>query len=56
MQRGLSWVQEHHGAVPITLCAQAHLERFYGELGFVRTSANFDEDGIPHLKMRRTSI
>lgn len=37
---------------PIEIEAQAHLERFYGSLGFVSTSAApFDVDGIPHLDM-----
>lgn len=41
------------GADPIRIGAQAHLERFYGELGFVRASEPYDEDGIPHIEMRR---
>jgi ElaA protein len=41
------------GAVPIRIGAQAHLERFYGELGFVRASDVYDEDGIPHIEMLR---
>jgi len=38
---------------PIRIGAQAHLERFYGELGFVRASDVYDEDGIPHIEMVR---
>lgn len=38
---------------PIRIGAQAHLERFYGSLGFVRASAPYDEDGIPHVEMLR---
>jgi len=49
MKRGI----EACGAVAIRIGAQAHLERFYGELGFVRASAPYDEDGIPHLEMLR---
>jgi ElaA protein len=41
------------GAVPIRIGAQAHLERFYGELGFRRASDEYDEDGIPHIEMLR---
>lgn len=33
------------------IAAQAHLEAFYGSLGFVRASEVFDEDGIPHVEM-----
>ncbi|MBS1117962.1 MAG: acetyltransferase [Deltaproteobacteria bacterium] len=32
--------------------AQAHLERFYGEFGFVRAGEPYD-DGIPHIEMLR---
>jgi ElaA protein len=41
------------GAVPVRLSAQAHLERFYGELGFRTASDVYLEDGIPHLEMLR---
>jgi ElaA protein len=41
------------GNVPIRIGAQAHLEKFYGELGFVRASDLYDEDGIPHIEMLR---
>jgi ElaA protein len=49
MQRGLSAV----GAVAVRIGAQAHLEKFYAELGFVRSSDVYDEDGIPHIEMLR---
>ncbi len=38
---------------PVALSAQAHLEGFYGSLGFARTSEVYDEDGIPHVDMLR---
>ena len=41
------------GEVAIRIGAQAHLERFYGEAGFIRASAPYDEDGIPHIEMLR---
>jgi ElaA protein len=50
VRRGLAAV----GAVPVRIGAQAHLEKFYGELGFVRASDEYDEDGIPHIEMTRT--
>ena len=31
--------------------AQAHLERFYNEFGFTKTSEPYDEDGILHIDM-----
>lgn len=51
MRRGLALA----GAAPVRLGAQAHLERFYGELGFRRVSDVYDEDGIPHIEMLRDS-
>lgn len=39
------------GAGPIRIGAQAHLARFYGELGFRVASAPYDEDGIAHVEM-----
>jgi ElaA protein len=53
MRETIAAIEASDGAVPITLAAQAHLERFYGSLGFVTISAPFDEDGIPHVDMRR---
>jgi ElaA protein len=49
MQRGLAAV----GDLAVRIGAQAHLERFYSELGFVRASEPYDEDGIPHVEMLR---
>jgi len=43
------------GGAPLRIGAQAHLERFYGELGFVRASDVYDEDGIPHVEMTRAA-
>ena len=37
----------------IEISAQAHLQKFYGSLGFVRTSDEYVEDGIPHVDMVR---
>lgn len=38
---------------PLRIAAQAYLERFYTELGFVRVSDVYDDDGIPHVDMTR---
>jgi ElaA protein len=56
--RGLSAALLAHG---IDLCAgrvieigaQAYLEGWYGRFGFVRSGADYMEDGIAHLPMRR---
>lgn len=37
----------------LQLSAQSHLQQFYGAFGFVTVSAEYDEDGIAHVDMRR---
>ena len=53
MREGLARARADFGAVPVRIGAQRYLERFYGELGFVRDSDEYDEDGIPHVEMVR---
>jgi ElaA protein len=49
----LSEVQRRYPGSPIQLEAQLYLEKFYASFGFARTGEPFDEDGIPHISMRR---
>lgn len=42
------------GPQPIRIGAQAHLEGFYQQHGFVSDNKPYDEDGIPHLEMIRS--
>lgn len=51
---GLARLEAAHGRLAVRIGAQKYLERFYGELGFVRASDDYLEDGIPHLEMVRT--
>lgn len=51
--RAIAVIEARFGAVPIKLSAQAHLERFYSEFGFVTVSDRYMEDDIPHVAMRR---
>ena len=50
MRRGI----EGAAGAPIRIGAQAHLEKFYGDLGFQRASDPYDEDGIMHIEMTRS--
>lgn len=43
----------HWGLQPIRIGAQAHLENFYQQHGFVKDSAPYLEDGIIHIEMLR---
>lgn len=39
----------------IQISAQLYLEIFYKNLGFTTTSQPYDEDGIQHIKMKKTA-
>ena len=53
MQQAHRQIADQHGPVAIVLGAQAHLRGFYEALGYVVDGPGYDEDGIPHLPMRR---
>ena len=38
---------------PWVLSAQSYLSKWYSQLGFARSGPEFEEDGIPHIPMRR---
>jgi ElaA protein len=44
------------GDGPIVLDAQSYLADWYARFGFVRDGADFIEDGIPHIPMRRPAV
>ncbi len=46
--------KEKLGAAGIYLGAQSYAKGFYERLGFVQTSGEYMEDGIPHIKMLLT--
>ena len=52
MAQALAVLLAEDGGAPIELSAQAHLERFYGSLGFRAFGTPYDEDGISHIDMR----
>ena len=53
MERALESCALRWPGEPVELGAQAHLTGFYGSLGFEAVSEPYDEDGIPHVWMRR---
>ncbi len=56
MERALASCEEHWPDQPVELGAQAHLAGFYGSLGFMALGEPYDEDGIPHVWMRRVPL
>lgn len=53
MNTSIKAVETLYNKTEITISAQEHLEKFYGNLGFVKTSEMYLEDGIPHIEMKR---
>lgn len=47
-------VEKHFGTSQITISAQLYLKKFYESHGFVQTSEEYLEDGIPHIEMKKT--
>lgn len=51
MAQALSACSRHWPQRPCYLSAQAHLQAFYRQLGFVAVGEVYEEDGIPHVDM-----
>ena len=54
MKEALKGVRNTWGSVAVKVSAQAHLKDYYNSLGFEVCGPGYDEDGIPHLPMRRS--
>lgn len=50
MEHAIQYVKDNL-ALPVTVSAQAYLEKFYQSLGFETVSEPYLEDGIPHIRM-----
>lgn len=53
MERALDCLTQQWGAQAIRIGAQARLELFYRQHGFVSSGDLYIEDGIPHVEMLR---
>jgi ElaA protein len=53
MQEALERCAELDPFAPVVLDAQSHLARWYARFGFNIAGEEFEEDGIPHVPMRR---
>jgi len=56
MKEGIRIAEEKYQASHITIEAQVYAREFYEKLGFRKCSEEFLEDGIPHIRMRRSKI
>jgi len=54
MQQGLERTVAQWPGQGIRISAQAHLQRFYGSLGFATVGQPYLEDDIPHVQMYRS--
>ena len=52
LKEGIKTAKEKLGADIITVEAQTYAKALYENVGFVRISDEFLEDGIPHIRMR----
>lgn len=53
MKASILATEQHFPNEGITLSAQSYLRKFYRELNFTETGAEYLEDGIPHIRMVR---
>lgn len=54
MRRAIAHAEALYPGSDLVISAQAYLLRFYHELGFRPEGDEYDEDGIPHVQMRKT--
>lgn len=51
MQRAIDKLENDYPSADIKISAQAHLQKFYQNLGFKVNSEPYLEDNIPHIEM-----
>ncbi|QYJ69016.1 GNAT family N-acetyltransferase [Flavobacterium litorale] len=54
MEAAIAGIKEHYNTTAITISAQLYLKKFYETHGFVQVGEDYLEDGIPHIRMKRT--
>ena len=55
IKESIARLLQHWGPQPIRIGAQARLEKFYKQHGFVQNGEPYIEDGIPHIEMLRVA-
>lgn len=53
IREAIEAIKNNFGESKITISAQLYLKKFYESHGFVQTSEEYLEDGIPHIEMKR---
>ncbi|CAM5414111.1 MULTISPECIES: GNAT family N-acetyltransferase [Alcaligenes] len=52
----IRFTEAHYPGAGIRIGAQAHLQKFYGSLGFQPAGEIYDEDGIAHIDMVKAAV
>ena len=47
----IDYIHTHYSNQPIDISAQLYLKNFYAKFGFKTVGEQYDEAGIPHIKM-----
>ena len=55
MRRALLEAERLYPGKELVISAQCYLEGFYADFAFVPEGEAYEEDGIPHIQMRKTS-
>lgn len=53
IKEAIGAIGKYYGQSQITISAQLYLKKFYESHGFVQTSEEYLEDGIPHIEMKK---
>ncbi|EGA88640.1 GCN5-like N-acetyltransferase [Planococcus donghaensis MPA1U2] len=56
LERSIDYISNEWHAEAIKLQGQVYLQEFYESFGFQPISESYDEDGIPHVDMKRTLV
>jgi Predicted acyltransferase len=53
IKEAIGAIENHYDESQITISAQLYLKKFYENHGFLQTSEEYLEDGIPHIEMKK---
>lgn len=54
MKASITAINSYYNTDTILISAQTYLKRFYNSLGFFEIGEEYLEDGIPHIKMKKS--
>ncbi len=51
VKKGLQYITQQYGIVPVRISAQSYLIKFYSDFGFKTVGEEYLEDSLPHTEM-----